>query len=114
MTPSELEDFTARFIREWTVLREGSRADRLAFEHRRDSAGEVFDRLLDDPPDLSSAWAIILSLIDHAPDDAALAFIAAGPLEDLIHRHGQSLGEELVSQARRDARFRQALGGVLG
>lgn len=67
-----------------------------------------------DPPNLDRAWPIILALIEHAPDDEALAFVATGPLEDLIHRHGQRIGDQIVEQARRDPRFRQALGDVWG
>lgn len=115
MTPTELGEFTAGYFRDWAVLRGGSRAERLALEHATDRPSDtLIALLLDEPTKPDVAWPIILSLIEHAPDDESLAFVAAGPLEDLIQRHGQRFSDRLEDQARRDPRFRQALGDVWG
>jgi hypothetical protein len=55
-----------------------------------------------------------LALVELAPDDAALAYVAAGPLEDLVREHLERFADRLVEQARRDPRFRDALKGVWG
>ena len=115
MTPTELDEFAASYFHDWELLRGGSRAERLALEHAADRPSETLPALLlDDPTKPDVAWPIILYLIEHAPDDAALAFVAAGPLEDLIQRHGLAVGDQIVDQARRDPRLRQGLGDVSG
>jgi hypothetical protein len=45
-------------------------------------------------------WRIARRLIDLAPDDAALAYVAAGPLEDTVNRWGTSF--ERRSNEKRD------------
>jgi hypothetical protein len=58
------------------------------------------------------AVAVVSALVDGAETDDDLARVGAGPLEDLLVRHGASLVDELDDMARRDSRFAQALGGV--
>jgi hypothetical protein len=114
MTPEELDDFAARYFHDWAVLRSGSRDERVALEQERERPSDILIGLMDDPTTLDEAWAIVVDLVDQAPDDEALAFVAAGPLEELIRRHSQQCGDQILDQARRDRRFRQALGGVWG
>jgi hypothetical protein len=114
MTPEELDQFAAGYFRDWTVQRSGSRAERVVLEHQRGRPSDILIGLLDDPTTVDRAWTIVVALIDRAPDDETLAFVAAGPLEDLIRRHSQQFGERIFDQARRDRRWRQALGGVWG
>ena len=64
--------------------------------------------------DQEAAWPILLALIDRAPDDPSLAFVAAGPLEDIIRKRHDRFGERILGEARRSYRFRLALGGVWG
>ena len=49
-------------------------------------AFEEMDSLVHDDP--QAAWAVTKLAIDNAPTDAVLAYIAAGPLEDLLKRTG--------------------------
>ncbi|HEX8670645.1 MAG TPA: hypothetical protein VF710_02100 [Longimicrobium sp.] len=58
-----------------------------------------------------TAWRLVLELLRTAPDDD-LGFYAAGPLEDLVRLHGAELIDELEAEARRDSRFRWALGCI--
>jgi hypothetical protein len=58
------------------------------------------------------ALELVAALLEHAPDDDGIALVAAGPLEDLLHRHGQELVDEIERWARQDPRFGQALAGV--
>jgi hypothetical protein len=69
----------------------------------------VHDLVRDEPEE---AWKVLLALIEHAPDDAALAYVAAGPLEELLVAYGTRVIERVETMARRDRRFRDALEGV--
>jgi hypothetical protein len=59
-------------------------------------------------------WRITLRLFEQAPDDAALAYVAAGPLEDLLASHGSTFIHCVEEMARKHARFLLALSGVYG
>jgi hypothetical protein len=64
--------------------------------------------------DLERAWALTLSLIDKAPDAEFLAYVAAGPLEDLLNNFGSGIIDRVELHARRNPKFRLALSGVWG
>lgn len=64
--------------------------------------------------DLDIAWRLIKVLVRRSPDDATLAFVAAGHLEDLVRTHGVRFADRLVEETRRDARFREAMRNVWG
>jgi hypothetical protein len=68
--------------------------------------------LLDSDPE--RLWRITLLLIEHASDEVALAYVAAGPLEDMLAQHGPAFIQRVEALARRDSRFRLALSGVWG
>lgn len=72
---------------------------------------EACELLSRDPERL---WRITLRLIEQAPDDAALAYVAAGPLEDILALHGPEFIERVEALARRDSRFLLALASVWG
>jgi hypothetical protein len=59
-------------------------------------------------------WALILELIEAAPDDRVLASVAAGPLEDLLKNQPDQFIDRVEIQARRDPKFRRCLTGVWG
>jgi hypothetical protein len=61
------------------------------------------------PADL--AWDLVLELVCQSPDDE-LGNTAAGPLEDLVKRHGEELVDRIEAEAKRDERFKWALGVV--
>ncbi len=109
-----LDDFATRYFRDLTALSSGTRPERLALEQAVDRPAFRLDELLESPADAENAWQMILELIDRAPDDPALSFVAAGPLEDLIRRHGAQFGERLAERANQDERFRDALRDVWG
>jgi hypothetical protein len=114
MTPEELADFIARYFRDWRVVRSGSRGERVAREHDLDSPAARLDAMLSSPASAENAWPIVLALVQDAPDEEAPAYVAAGPLEDLIRQRGAQFGDRVVEQARQDERFREALLGVWG
>ena len=102
MTPAELDSFTARYFADWAAL-QGTQAERLALEDdpiTRPSC--VLDEMVARRSQNSEeAWPLVLALIERAPDEAALAFVAAGPLEDLVRDHARRFADRLVEHARR-------------
>jgi hypothetical protein len=70
------------------------------------------DDLVTDQPEV--AWTLIQELVRRATQDEVLAFIAAGPLEELICRHPYMFIDRVESLARSDPHFRWALSGVWG
>ena len=59
----------------------------------------------------AEAWPVVLEVLRQTPDEE-LDASAAGPLEDLVLRHGEALVEAIEAEAGRDERFRWALGCI--
>lgn len=70
------------------------------------------DTLVRDDP--TEAWEITRILVNEAPSDEALAYVAAGPLEELLHRHGSVLIDRIEEESQENARLQLALSGVWG
>jgi hypothetical protein len=64
--------------------------------------------LLDGVPEL--AWDLIVEMIERAPSDDSLSFIAASPLEDLLSKDGALFIDRVEERALQNTKFRQALG----
>jgi hypothetical protein len=62
--------------------------------------------------DPERGWRLTRLLISKATSDEALGYVAAGPLEDLIHSRGSEFMETVASAARNDKRLQLALTGV--
>ena len=75
-------------------------------------ATELLVHLIEDEPEV--AWGLILALIERAPGGESLSWVAAGPLEDLLCRHGPDLIDRVEALAAADSRFKECLGGVRG
>jgi hypothetical protein len=80
--------------------------------HREDAtwARDALDAMVRNDPD--AAWPLLIDLVNSSPDDATLAYIAAGPLEDLIVLHGVTMIDRIESTAATNGRLRRALTGV--
>ncbi|WP_315741832.1 MULTISPECIES: DUF6869 domain-containing protein [unclassified Bradyrhizobium] len=76
------------------------------------SAFMQLDNLVSDQPE--AAWPIIQQLwaLDHT--NSMLAIIAAGPVEDLLCRHGPEFIERIEQLARQDPIVKKMLGAVWG
>jgi hypothetical protein len=72
---------------------------------------EVCDLLSSDP---ERVWRITLQLIARAPDELTLSYVSAGPLEDILARHGPAFIERIESLAQHDPKFLEALCSVWG
>ena len=66
--------------------------------------------LLEALPEL--AWGLIVDMIERAPSDKCVSFIAASPLEDLLSKDGPSFISRVEQRAVTSNPFRRALGMV--
>lgn len=73
-------------------------------------AFETLDALLDCDPE--SAWRVIDLIWRRDQSDFMLAHLAAGPVEDLLVRHGAAFIERVCETARKEPVFRKMLGAV--
>jgi len=71
---------------------------------------ESVDELVATSP--ADAWEVIKELIDIAPDDDALGYLAAGPLENLLVLHGDEMAETIRKGALENRRVQDALARV--
>jgi len=117
MTPEDLDAFVAGYFAEYQEALARSRGAQI----RPPAAGTERPvwRLHEmihwgSPADVEAAWAILLVLIERAPDPGALGFAAAGPLEDIVRMHNGALGDRILDAGRRSPAFRQALTGIWG
>jgi hypothetical protein len=58
------------------------------------------------------AWELILAINERSLSDDALAYLAAGPLEELLSYHGEAFIERVEERAKTDPKFNHLLGGV--
>jgi hypothetical protein len=118
MTPDELVEYAAAYFAHWQryLRTRASRAERLALMYDPDAFDptELDDLLKGGAEEAERAWPIILALIAHAPNEEALSYIAAGPLENLVQHHAAQFADRLIGEAQLDARFLFTLGGVWG
>lgn len=71
---------------------------------------ETLDELVSEKPEL--AWKIILGILVEDQSDVVISNLAAGPLENLLARHGQDFVDRIDEQARKSGEFRFLLNGV--
>ncbi|HVR66881.1 MAG TPA: hypothetical protein VMT98_09580 [Verrucomicrobiae bacterium] len=75
-----------------------------------DLPGDALDELIDAKPD--SAWALILAILARDESTPTVELLAAGPLENLLSKHGQAFIERVEAETRTNRRFARLLGGV--
>src|SRR5258708_5549238 len=75
---------------------------------------EQLDTLVTNEPE--RGWLLICEIIRKisAEDEDILAYVAAGPLEDLLARHPHAFIDRIERLATSDAHFRRAVSGVWG
>jgi hypothetical protein len=62
------------------------------------------------PPDV--LWQFLLIVVECAESDDELGHIAAGPVEYLLGKHGESYIDKVEEQANRDQKFARTLTGA--
>ena len=109
-------DERAKLIGAWIEhhTREVVRDEQNVFRERkgRDNfwAFKEMDSLCSSQPEL--CWELILEILEIPHHESVETALAAGPLEDLIARHGDKFIERIEARASSDAKFRDLLGGV--
>jgi hypothetical protein len=92
------------WIRLQYAYRERKSTDSLLWAHA------VVDEICDRRP--AECLRIILRILERDSSDVIVGSLAAGPLEDLLARHGQLVIDAVESEARSNQRFRELLGGL--
>jgi hypothetical protein len=83
------------------------RTERLSERDVRWAHDEVDERVRNQPEEVI---AVLVAIADAAPDDAALAYLGAGPIEDLIRHCGSVVVvDRIEGAASRSDAFRKAL-----
>lgn len=59
-----------------------------------------------------NSLTFVNELIQACHNDAEIAYVAAGPLEDLITKHHLVIKEPLIELVRKEKKMRQAIQGV--
>ena len=90
-------------------LSTGGRQERLDAEKWAWAWDEVAEAVLEPS---ANTFDMLMALVGSAADDEALAYLGAGPLENLINSHGHQFAEQVEESARRDPLFRKALANV--
>lgn len=103
-----LDDLVEGYFTQYRRLFSSVRADRLAAQEG-EPLGDWLNGLIQPGRVPEVAWDAIVALLDRAPDEDALAFVIAGPLQDLATHHGEQFADRLVERTRQDAGFRQAM-----
>jgi hypothetical protein len=73
-------------------------------------AWEMLDNFVSEQPEL--AWEVILGILTEDQSDVVMTNLAAGPLENLMARHGRCFIDRIDQQARKNSKFRFLLNGV--
>lgn len=82
-------------------------------QHRENSwAFDCMETFVADAP--HQALQIILSALPRFQEDAEIAVFAAGPVENLIVKHGPEIIDSVENEAAANERFRYLLSGIWG
>ena len=73
-------------------------------------AFEVLDDLLSEDPE--EGWLTILQILQQDQSPSIVENLSAGPLEDLLARHGSAFIDRIEAEAARNPAFAKLLGGV--
>ena len=109
--------FTAQGWWLYRSMSKGDRGERVELEHAESSrareawrAYEVVQETVGEGG--NDAIRLILALLAAAPRGEGTGAVGSGPLEDLIHDHGDDLVDAVERAARQSPEFAHALGSV--
>jgi len=98
----------ARLANGWVAYRHDPKNEATWSEWSR--SDQHLSELIEDWP--LAAWRLILAILDLDQSMAVMQTLSAGPLEDLLWKHGPLMIEAIETQARTDPSFARLLGGV--
>lgn len=98
-----------RVVEAWVA---GCQAEDGTPEHERNwwAVSQVMDWALEGEAD--RLWLFILAAYKRSISDRVVSVLAAGPLEDLLAKHGSTYIELVEQLAKEDEKFNYLLGGV--
>src|SRR5580658_2884004 len=99
MHPNRISRFVRKWFTEW---------DSSVFGRASGLLAEVIETRPED------AWERILALAANAKNQEALGWVGAGPLEDLLSRHGQVIIGRVEAMAVADPKFVVCLAAAWG
>jgi hypothetical protein len=113
MGPADFGQLTAGWWEYWH-LAQGSRSQRKALELGEPAGAWAARSAVEDAVNAGGVEAlrVIAALLETAPDSSSAGLVAAGPLEDLVHKHGDVLVDEIDRLARQSPKFRQAMADI--
>jgi hypothetical protein len=62
--------------------------------------------------DPEAAWEVIQRIVERVDDEAILAFVGSGPLEDLLAQHGSEFVDRVISKIESDKKFAEVASSV--
>ncbi len=93
------------YWRHYVLAFRGDRQQRLAAQELDWAEDEVHEALRD----AQTAVELLVRLAEAAPDEAALAYLGAGPIEELLDSSAGDVVDGVEEAANRSAPFRYAL-----
>lgn len=97
-----------KLLADWLVLQHSEQGSE-EYESAFWSFERVWELCCDEPEE---AWEFILAALRADSSNKVKEILSAGPLEDLLSKHGQRVIQHVESEARRNPHFASLLGGV--
>ncbi|MCW5203781.1 hypothetical protein VU10_03325 [Desulfobulbus sp. US1] len=102
MTNQELAEIAEMFLREYNDVQKSRKTPRQAIVY--------VDTLVNTDP--KKALELLATIIDCCKNNKELAYVAAGPLENLFVYHGYAIIDKIKEKADCSEKFQLALSGV--
>jgi len=62
--------------------------------------------------DPEAAWDVMRRIVNRVDDEAILACVGSGPLEDLLTQHGRDFVDRVIAEIRGNAKFADVVAAV--
>ena len=104
MTVADLQLLAQSWVAYWKAEKESPERERLFWVNEREWELVANEPLL--------ALAMVLEILKIDSSNKIQEVLSAGPLEDLLAKHGELIIESVEREAKANAKFAQLLGGV--
>src|SRR5450755_1670546 len=104
LSESDIASLATAWVRYWKAPDGSAEKESLFWV-----SGKEWDLVSDSPAD---GWRLILAVLRFDGSTQIREVLAAGPLEDLLVKHGDAMIESVEHEARHDPAFASLLGGV--
>jgi hypothetical protein len=104
MTEVELNDLAENWIAFWKATEDSQERTNLYWVMDRE-----YDLMQDEP---EQVWQLILAVLKRSDSNEIQEVLSAGPLEDLLAKHGDAIIESVEAEAKLNPMFAKLLGGV--